>query len=98
MAAETRTKILPSSSSLDRINAYAEGVLSGEIVAGPHVRDACRRHKGGMGKGAERGRLGDGEAGGRVFGVFEEGVRVRGGAVEGVAVQLDPLQALFVGS
>lgn len=33
-----------SSSTTDRATAYAEAVLAGEIVAGPHVRNACRRH------------------------------------------------------
>ena len=31
-----------SSSSPDRTRAYAEAVVSGAIVAGPHVRNACR--------------------------------------------------------
>lgn len=33
-----------SSSTTDRATLYAEAVLSGAIVAGPHVRNACRRH------------------------------------------------------
>lgn len=30
--------------SRDRTTAYAQAVVNGEIVAGPHVRNACRRH------------------------------------------------------
>jgi hypothetical protein len=33
-----------SSSTTDRATLYAEAVVRGEIVAGPHVRNACRRH------------------------------------------------------
>ena len=33
-----------SSSTTDRATRYAEAVVAGEIVAGPHVRNACRRH------------------------------------------------------
>lgn len=33
-----------TSFSTDRATAYAKSVLAGEIVAGPHVRNACRRH------------------------------------------------------
>ncbi len=33
-----------SSSTSDRATAYARRVTDGEIVAGPHVRNACRRH------------------------------------------------------
>jgi phage terminase large subunit-like protein len=29
---------------VDRATAYAEAVVAGSIVAGPHVRNACRRH------------------------------------------------------
>jgi len=28
----------------DRVTAFAHAVLAGEIVAGPDVRNACRRH------------------------------------------------------
>lgn len=36
-----RTK---TSSLTDRATAYASAVIAGEILAGPHVRNACRRH------------------------------------------------------
>ena len=55
MATATTTKIPQRLSSLERTSAYAEGVLSGEIVAGPHVRNACRRHFDDLKNGADRG-------------------------------------------
>lgn len=33
-----------SSLTTDRATIYAEAVVSGDLVAGPHVRNACRRH------------------------------------------------------
>jgi phage terminase large subunit-like protein len=40
-----RTKTNSSTTKVvDRATAYAKAVLSGKIVAGPHVRNACRRH------------------------------------------------------
>lgn len=33
-----------TTASPDRTTAYAEAVVSGRVVAGPHVRNACRRH------------------------------------------------------
>ncbi len=40
----TAKKSGTSSSTIDRATAYAEAVVAGEIIAGPHVRNACRRH------------------------------------------------------
>ena len=34
----------PTASSPDRTLAYAKAAVLGEIVAGPHVRNACKRH------------------------------------------------------
>src|SRR5690606_19538696 len=98
MGTATATKIQPRLSSLDRINAYAEGVLSGEIVAGPHVRNACRRHLGGLAQGGERGLWRGGRGGGRGFGCFRHVLRVGGGRCEGLPCHLLPAQAFIVGS
>lgn len=39
----------------DPVTAYAKAVLAGDIVAGPHVRNACRRHIDDLENGHERG-------------------------------------------
>ncbi|MBZ9973497.1 terminase large subunit [Mesorhizobium sp. BR1-1-12] len=39
----------------DPVTAYANAVMSGDIVAGPHVRNACRRHLDDLKNGHERG-------------------------------------------
>lgn len=46
----------------DPVTAYANRVLSGEVVAGPHVRNACQRHLDDMKSGHERGLYFDLEA------------------------------------
>lgn len=39
----------------DPVTAYAKAVIAEEIVAGPHVRNACRRHLDDLKNGHERG-------------------------------------------
>ena len=90
----TRQKL----SSHARVDAYAEGVLSGEIVAGPHVRNACRRHMDDLAKGAERGLTFDVDAADRVFGFFENVLRLSEGQFEGLPFELHPSQAFIIGS
>ena len=53
--AKAKTRIRAKASSADRTSAYAEAVLDGLVVAGPHVRNACRRHFDDLAKGAKRG-------------------------------------------
>lgn len=79
METAATTKIQPRLTSLDRINAYAEGVLSGDIVAGPHVRNACQRHFDDLNRGADRGIHFDVDAADRVFGFFENVLRLSEG-------------------
>lgn len=98
MPETAKTKIRQKHSSLDRTNAYASGVLSGEIVAGPHVRNACQRHFDDLKSGAQRGLQFDVESADRVFGFFESVLRLSEGQFEGLPFQLQPAQAFIVGS
>src|SRR5690606_34159391 len=75
-----------------------EGVLSGEVVAGPHVRNACQRHFDDLKRGADRGIHFDVEAADRVFGFFENVLRLSEGQFEGLPFELQPAQAFIVGS
>lgn len=87
---KTTTKDLP-----DRTRAYADAVLSGEIVAGPHVRNACRRHV----EDLKRSDIAfDGAAAERAFGFFESKLRLSEGQFEDNPFQLAPAQAFIVGS
>lgn len=96
MAAKKRTRA--KSSSADRTSAYAHAVLAGEIVAGPHVRNACRRHLDDLSLGAKRGIRFDASAAERVFDFFEKVLKLSEGQFQGQAFQLHPSQAFIVGS
>jgi phage terminase large subunit-like protein len=96
MARTTKTKT--TSSSDDRTRAYAEDVVSGRVVAGPHVRNACRRHLLDMERGAERGLSFDHGSADRAFRFFEEKLRLSEGQFDGAPFNLHPSQAFIVGS
>jgi phage terminase large subunit-like protein len=91
---KTLTRLTPSSA--DRTRAYAEAVVSGEIVAGPHVRNACKRHLADL----ERtdGIWFDVEAADEAFAYFETVLRLSEGQFEGKAFELHTSQAFIVGS
>lgn len=91
-------KKTPPTASLDRASAYAQAVLSGEIVAGPHVRNACQRHMDDMAKGGERGLWFDHTAADHAFDFFESVLRLSEGQFEGQPFQLHPSQAFIIGS
>jgi phage terminase large subunit-like protein len=97
--AATARKILPISiSTVDRTSDYAEAVVSGEIVAGPHVRNACRRHLKDLAEGGRRGLRFDIEAADRAFGFFEDVLRLSEGQFDGLPFNLHTSQAFIVGS
>lgn len=92
----SRKRTLPTGSSPDRTTEYALAVVSGEIVAGPHVRNACRRHMADL----ERtdGVWFDEAAADRAFGFFETVLHLSEGQFEGMPFILHPSQAFIVGS
>lgn len=94
--ATTARKILPTASLVDRTSEYAEAVVAGEIVAGPHVRNACRRHLADL----ERtdGIYFDEGAAQDAFDFFEEVLKLSEGQFEGRPFVLEPSQAFIVGS
>lgn len=59
MPPKTKARKTPAPSTskrrVDRATEYARHVVSGEIVAGPHVRNACRRHLDDIEHAGERG-------------------------------------------
>lgn len=84
-----------SSSTPDRATAYAEAVLSGAVVAGPHVRNACRRHV----EDLERSDIRfDAEAASRAIRFFETKLRLSEGQFEGKAFRSAPAQDFILGS
>jgi phage terminase large subunit-like protein len=87
------TSLKTSSSVLtDRASRYALDVLDGKIVAGPHVRNACRRHIDDLQFGPARGLTFDEGKGERVCRFFEQKLRLNGGQFEGKPFTLHPSQ------
>lgn len=99
MAEKTRKTPPTSSSSIrDRTSEYAEAVVSGAVVAGPHVRNACRRHLRDLERGHERGLYFDLEAADYAFRFFETTLKLSEGQFEGQDFRLHTSQAFIVGS
>lgn len=95
----TAKRKIPQTPSLpDRTSAYALAVVAGEIIAGPHVRNACRRHLLDLERGHERGLWFDHEAAERAFGFFENVLRLSEGQFDGKPFELHASQAFIVGS
>jgi phage terminase large subunit-like protein len=79
----------------DRATAYAETVNNGDIVAGPHVRNACRRHIDDL----KRDDLFyDKDTAARAIKFFETKLRLSEGQFEDKPFKLQPAQDFIVGS
>lgn len=87
-----------TNSSDDRTSLYANSVLNGKIVAGPHVRNACQRHLLDLEKGGERGLWFDYAAADEAFEYFEHVLKLSEGQFEGNPFILDPSQSFIIGS
>lgn len=99
MATSTRPrKKRTPTSTTDRATLYALAVTAGEIVAGPHVRNACRRHLEDRERGHERGLMFDEEAAAHVISFFESKLCLSEGQFEGMPLRLEPSQAFIIGS
>lgn len=84
--------------SRDPVTRYARGVVAGKIVAGPHVRDACRRHLRDLEDGPARGLFFDREAVARTIGFFRDVLVLNGGEYEGVPYEPLGWQSFILGS
>lgn len=100
------TKTRPTSSSRarssrtadDPATAYARRVVAGDVVAGPHVRDACARHLRDLVEGPGRGLRWDPAAVALVLRYFRTVLCLNGGEHEGLPFELHESQAFIVGS
>ncbi|MDZ7906327.1 MAG: terminase TerL endonuclease subunit [Cypionkella sp.] len=86
------------SSSTDPATAYARSVEAGEIVAGPHVRAAARRHLDDLATAEARGLVWDTAAAERFYGFCRTVLRLSEGQFDGVPFELDPSQKFICGS
>lgn len=93
----TKTNRTSSSGTTDRATAYAIDVVEGRIVAGPHVRNACRRHLKDLEDGHKRGLHYDTEEAAKKTRFFENKLRLNGGQFEGRPFLLEPSQAFKTG-
>lgn len=84
-----------SSTTLDRATAYAEQVAAGKIVAGPHVRNACRRHLDDLKREDIHF---DEAAAAKAIRFFEEKLRLSEGQFEGKPFRSTPPQDFIIGS
>jgi len=84
-----------SSLTTDRATAYAERVVAGDIIAGPHVRNACRRHLDDLKRDDIRY---DPEAAARALRFFETKLKLSEGQFEGKPFRSEPPQDFIIGS
>jgi phage terminase large subunit-like protein len=82
----------------DPVTAWAEDVVSGAVVAGPHVRAAAARHLRDLEQGPARGLFFDVAAAQRMIDFFPRVLRLNGGQFEGKPFYLHPSQAFRIGS
>jgi phage terminase large subunit-like protein len=82
----------------DRATAFAQSVVDGKTVAGPHVRDACKRHLRDLIEGPARGLAWDIDAAKHAIGYFEDVLCLNGGQFEGKPFDVLPWQAFVIGS
>ena len=82
----------------DPVTAWAASVVSGEIVAGPHVRNACRRHLADLEHGPARGLHWDVAAARHAIGFFPAVLKLSQGDFDGIPFELHPVQKFIVGS
>ena len=83
----------------DPATRYAQDVVAGEIVAGPHVRASCERHLRDLEDGGERGLSWDVEAADRALRFFPTVLRLSGGQkYDGQPFTLHPSQEFIVAS
>jgi phage terminase large subunit-like protein len=88
----------PRRSTSDPVGRWAEAVVASRIVAGPHVRNACRRHLHDLTDGGKRGLFFDRAAAKRAIDFFPDVLRLSKGKFEGTPFRLEPAQQFVIGS
>ena len=88
----TTKKTRCANSSDDQATTYAQEVVAGTRIAGPHVRAQCKRHLGDLKDGAVRGLSWDVEASNKAQRFFSSVLKLNGGEYEGVDFVLLPWQ------
>ena len=94
----TREPHIPERSDDDPATAYAIDVVLGAILAGPHVRDACKRHLRDLETGERRGLTWNVESAARAISFFQTVLRFPDGDRALQPFMLEGWQAFVVGS
>ena len=102
MATKKKTQTRPFSrpevvDPTDRATLWAIDVVDGRIVAGPHVRNACRRHLDDLVHGPARGLKWDLAKAQHVWSWWEGVLKLSEGQFEGIPFKLHPSQAFRLG-
>ena len=82
----------------DPVTHYAAQVDAGNIIAGPHVRAACKRHLRDLVEGPDRGLFWDLDCARHVIGFYPDVLVLNGGEFEGQPFFLELWQGFIVGS
>jgi phage terminase large subunit-like protein len=94
----TKRAMTTTSSATERVTQYARRVVAEEVVAGPHVRNACWRHLDDLEKAPARGFTFSEEKADRAFRFFERKLKLSEGQFEGKPLVLHESQAFIIGS
>lgn len=95
---KTKRKQDTERTSDDRVTAYAQAVVEGRIIAGPHVRSTCKRHLDDLASAQARGWFWDLTKANYALDFFPGVLRLNGGQFEGKPFHLAEWQAFIVGS
>lgn len=82
----------------DPVTWYAQQVMAGKVIAGPHVRASCERHLTDLLHGADRGLRFDVSLAKKAVDFFPDVLRLAGGAYEGKPFELLGWQQFVIGS
>ena len=86
------------SSSVDPVTEYAQSVVDGIRVAGPHVRGQCARHLEDIKEGKKRGLVWNVEESNKAQRFYSNVLKLNGGDFEGKPFVLLPWQQFVIGS
>ncbi len=93
-----KKKTRSTSSSVDPATQYARDVDSGKEIAGPDIRNSCKRHLKDLESCHARGLVWDVAAAQRAIDFFAKVLKLNGGEHEGKPFNLLPWQCFIVGS
>lgn len=94
----TTKKTRSPSSSDDPVTEYAQSVVDGVRVAGPHVRGQCARHLRDLKEGKKRGLVWNLDEANKALRFYSNVLKLNGGDFEGKPFELLPWQKFVVGS